>query len=123
MKDKRELQRFELRLPAKIRSLDPEQNLVERRKGASQILFTKDISAGGAFFLSPKPFSQGSRVEVHIGLSLGAANGLENRTKVIVKGNVLRSDPTGMAIRFNTDYKIIEPPKKISSRRPELRDL
>ena len=119
MKEKRMLERFELRLPARIRSLGPEQDLQESKEGMSQIFFTKNISAGGAFFPSSEPFSQGTRVEVLIALSLGAVSVLENRTsKIIVKGHVLRSDPTGMAIHFDSNYKI-EPLKRMISQKRE----
>ena len=108
MEERRRLKRFDLRLPAMIRVLGPEQGPKASNTGVSlKILFTKNISAGGAFLLTTKELLPGTPVEVQVAISIENGEDFENRrSRVFVKGKVLRSDQTGTAIRFDRDYKM-----------------
>jgi hypothetical protein len=93
MEEKRKLERFDLTLPAKIAELG-------REKGVQHNLLTKNICAGGAFFETKKHFlTENARVSIDLAMPTGA--------QIKITGTVLRSEPAGVAIRFNNEYKII----------------
>ena len=89
-KESRNLERFSIRLPTRISLLEPGNPTLE--------FMTENICAGGAFFSTRKPLSEGLRVLVE--LVLRCESGRGGASKVRVKGRVLRSQPDGMAIRF-----------------------
>jgi len=89
-KESRKLERFSLNLPTRISPLEPGSLTLD--------LMTENISAGGAFFHTHKPLSEGLRVLVE--LVLRCESGRGGASKVRVKGRVLRSQPDGMAIGF-----------------------
>ena len=91
MVERRKLERFDLRLPAKIEGL----GLI---KGVYNSLFTRNISAGGAFVETTKHFPENSRVSIDLAVPTGVL--------VKVTGAVLRSDPTGIAVRFDNKYQL-----------------
>ena len=100
--ERRKLERFDLRVPAKIEVV-----------GNGQVrqtlnLMTKDICAGGAFFDSTKSLPQNTQVEVELALEFsGLKNPATRWTQIKVNGSVLRSETTGMAVCFDSGYKIL----------------
>jgi hypothetical protein len=101
MKEKRKFERFDLELRAKVEVLAPNQG--------KEVLFlmTKNICEGGAFFPTPQPLSEETDVEAHLVLPLNRFKKIpKNSAHLRVKGTVLRSEPGGMAIRFQKGYKI-----------------
>jgi hypothetical protein len=104
MKERRKLERFKLRLPAKI-EIPPEPTGVEK---TILKLFTTNVCSGGAFFPMNNPPLQGTAAKVS--LFLDNANlklPVAAWTLVEVRGTVLRAEPSGMAIAFEGNYKII----------------
>jgi PilZ domain len=104
MKERRSLERFKLKLPSKVEMLAAPQG---EEKSVLK-LFTSNVSSGGAFFPVSKPLPQGTPVKVS--LLLDNANlrlQLAAWTLVEVRGAVLRSEPSGMVIAFEPNYKII----------------
>ena len=104
MKERRALERFKLRLPAKI-------EILSGSKGSEKTvlkLFTSNICSGGAFFRFSKPPLAGTVVKVDLLLD-NAKLMLPTVpcSLVEVKGRVLRSEPLGMAVAFDANYKII----------------
>ena len=101
MDERRRLERFDLRLPAKIK-------VVGLNHGRETLdLMTKDICAGGAFFHAPDPLPKGTQVKIDLILNRGLENGADRLAHVKLGGAVLRSDTTEMAICFDKSYKII----------------
>ena len=100
MRERRQLERFDLNLPAEIECLAPIKQ--------SLSLFTRNISAGGAYFDTNRPFPQKSRIEIDLLLTIKRAENLPPmRAKIAVTGSVLRSEPAGMAVRFDEQYELI----------------
>ena len=98
--NKRSMERFDLRLPVE---LTPD---MEYGKQTSLKLMTKDICAGGAFIKTGKQFLTGSKVKIVITLPLDRFKDLHTpKAFITVKGNVLRSNKSGMAIRFSRRYQ------------------
>jgi hypothetical protein len=95
--ERRKLERFDLRLPAEITDL----------KGDKEIpyhLFTKNICSDGAFFETKKNLlAENSRVSVDLQVPTGV--------QIKVTGIVLRSEPKGVAVRFDNAYRMIPPVK------------
>lgn len=105
MMERRKLERFDLKVPANIEVVDQDQ-FVEKKT-----LFTQNLCAGGAFFLTAIPFIKGTQVKIDLTLDFKQLRNSEGRRpRVIVSGTVLRSESHGMAIEFDKKYKIIEPP-------------
>lgn len=103
MEERRRLERFDLRTPARI--------FVELGEGKKEELdlTTKDVSSGGAFIYSDQPLPEGATVKIELFLSLAMLKklaGEKGRAKVKVKGKVIRVDEDGAAIRFDSKYKI-----------------
>jgi hypothetical protein len=96
MPDRRRLARFELRLPAALSWVD------ENQKERTRSLFTKDVSAGGAFLYSTEPLPPGTSVRLLLALTnekLRALTGTQGSIRV--EGEVLRAQTDGMAVRFS----------------------
>ena len=103
MNERRKLERFELHAPVRV--------LVEAagNKKAKFDLTTRDLSSGGAFLYSSQPLPEGAKVRMDILISMGVLRklmGEKGRARVRVKGQVIRSNSTGVAIRFESSYKI-----------------
>lgn len=96
MDDKRIFARFSMEVLALIECLKP-----KRRKRL--LLKTTNLSAGGVYFNTPKPFPQGAEVKVEIFLR---DKWLESWPVITVTGRVARSDPKGMSLSFNKDFDI-----------------
>jgi hypothetical protein len=104
MKERRSLERFKLKLPSKVEVLAgsawEEQSMLK--------LFTSNVCSGGAYFPAVKPMQPGTPVKVSLlldnaKLRLPSASW----TLVEVRGAVLRSEPSGMVVAFEPNYKII----------------
>ena len=106
MEERRELERFKLRLPARIEVVSGKPEV-----GRDIIsLETDNISSGGAFFHTLSPLPEGTQIKIDIVLNSLKLRTPRNRRPLIkVKGSVLRSEPTGMAIQFDRPYEIIPP--------------
>jgi c-di-GMP-binding flagellar brake protein YcgR len=101
MKERREFERFDLELPARVEVETPGQ----RTEPFS--LKTSNISAGGAFFPTAKPFSEGTKLQLNIILAIEKLKKLTgSQCHIKVKGTVVRSEEDGMVIRFQRDYDI-----------------
>ncbi len=104
MEERRELERFKLRLPARIEVVS---RVPEVEKDIINIE-TDNISSGGAFFHTLSPLPEGTQIKIDIVLnSLKLRIPKNRRPHIKVSGNVLRSEATGMAIRFDKEYRII----------------
>jgi hypothetical protein len=100
--ERRKLERFQLHAPARI-LLESED-----RKGEYNLM-TRDVSSGGAFLYSSHAFPKGASVKMEFLIlqhTLGKASGDKGRAKVRVKGKVVRADSDGIAISFESGYKI-----------------
>ncbi len=101
--ERRRLQRFDLRLPARIETL----SRVSDRAPVVLNLTTKDVSARGAFFSSARSFDEGTRVKVDLVLTPERPKTLQvKRALIKVIGTVLRKGPEGMAVHFDNRYKL-----------------
>ena len=101
MENRREFERFDLELPARVEVEPPGQ----RTEPFS--LKTSNISAGGAFFPTAKPLSEGTKLQLNIILAIEKLKKLTgSQCHIKVKGTVVRSEEDGMVIRFQRDYDI-----------------
>ena len=103
MKERRELERFDLRVPAKIGVIHPgrEKETVE--------LLSSNICSNGAFFHTRRPLPEGTQVKVDLILPFNKLQILKDQCRqahVKVTGTVLRTASKGMAICFNPNYEI-----------------
>ena len=98
--ERREIERFKLKLPAKVEVLKPGERQVFN-------LVTSSISAKAAYFRMLHPISGNRHVQVRI---MFASDFVKKMTgfqmKLRVEGRVVRSEPTGMAIQFNEHQKV-----------------
>ncbi len=97
MKERRKLERFDLALPAVIEILDLKPGM----NGTSFDSFTRDISSGGAFFVTPDPLPVGTRVAVDMVLKTERLPPPSGYPQVKAAGHVVRTEPTGIAVCFN----------------------
>ena len=101
MNERRKLERFDLRVPAKIKVVGQDQG------GETLNLMTKDICAGGAFFHTTDPLPKGTQVKIDLILDRGLRDGAGRLANIKLGGAVLRSESAGMAICFDKSYKLI----------------
>jgi len=94
VEERRRFERFQLRLPVRM-----EVTISGKRK-----IFdfeTKDVSAAGVFIETSERFSEGTPVQLSMTLSSNKIQELTGSQSLIkVKGIVVRSAPTGMAVSF-----------------------
>jgi len=105
MKEKRVLERFDLRIPTQIRILNEEGDFKE---GVVN-LFTENICSGGAFFdkTNSNGLSEGTKVMMDMTLQSNKPKKSAMKPACIrVSGSVSRSSDQGLAIRFDEDYEI-----------------
>jgi hypothetical protein len=106
MKEKRELERFDLEIPATVEFM----NLEHKEKILN--LLTSNICSGGAYFHTTQPLPEGIQVKIDLVLPLDKLKKLKDEYKqayIKVTGRVLRSESQGMAICFDEDYQISLP--------------
>ncbi len=96
IENKREHQRFDVNFPATmLNGFDSMQ------------LATRDISAGGAFLTTSRPFDVGTKVRVEIILDNSTLFDMTGHKGCIkVTGTVVRCDADGIAVKFG-DHKIM----------------
>jgi hypothetical protein len=108
MTERRKLERFRLRVPARIEVVTQRRDVEETKFALN--LVTENICSGGAFFRTLSPLPKGTGVKIDMVLNFDRIKGLEGKGPLIkVRGTVSRSDPTGMAICFCKDYEILVP--------------
>lgn len=102
MEEKRIYERFDLKVPIKIK-LDKSETDEDEL-----IMTTSNICAGGAFFNTEKQLPEGTRVNLDFVISIDKLKKLSNlQCRIIVRGEIVRRDSTGMAVRFEEDYELI----------------
>ncbi|MFC1891882.1 PilZ domain-containing protein [Thermodesulfobacteriota bacterium] len=102
MEDKRNFERFDLEVPAKVGIKGADQKEVEVS------LLTKDICAGGAYMETKEPLPAGTRVKVDFVISIEKLKEmLDSHCRVVVEGEVVRTDENGIAVRFEDNYQIM----------------
>jgi hypothetical protein len=95
------MERFSFELPALLSTVDK-----SGQPKAFEVM-TKNICAGGAFFITDKPLSVGTDVKMDLIISLKKVNKISNKKAHInVSGSVIRTDEKGMAICFDEKYTI-----------------
>jgi hypothetical protein len=103
VEERRKLERFELRAPARIvLQSGSNRSLLDK-------LTTRDISSSGAYVYSSHSLPEGANVRMDLVITLEALQKLagENSTaRIRVKGKVVRSDSDGVAIKFESGYRI-----------------
>ncbi len=103
MQDKRKLERFDLKVAARIEGLS-------RKKDRDILdLMTNDLCSGGAFFHTDQSLPEGTKVKVDLVLPLGGLKKLiseYDHAHIKVTGVVIRRESRGMAVCFNKDYSI-----------------
>ncbi len=102
-KERRNLGRFRLEIPAKIEVINSDL------KRETHDLQTSNISSGGAFFHTTQPLPEGTPVKIDIILPLDKLKQLKDDQKqayIKVTGRVLRTESMGMAIGFDKNYTI-----------------
>ena len=104
MEERRRGERFKLRFPARVEEI----STVTAHKKDITRLETSNICSGGAFFHTLSPLPEGTRIKIDLLLKLNRL-GIPKRRHPHIKinGRVLRAESTGMAVRFDKDYRII----------------
>ena len=101
MQERRKYERFALSLTGKI-------EVVTLGKHEVIDAVTSDISAGGAFFPSPKPIPEDGEVKLELIVASKRLTELTGTQGLIrVGGTVVRSSPKGMAICFHEKHQIV----------------
>jgi hypothetical protein len=101
MEGRRRLERFTLKIPVKVEVL---------KSGKKQIfnLVTNNISADGAYFHMLNPLSENTTVQLSLTISSDRLKKLTGSKSLIkLKGTVIRSEPTGIAVRFAERYQVV----------------
>ena len=102
MEEQREFERFDLELPARV-----EVEATGQKEEPSS-LKTSNISAGGAFFHTERPLSEGTRLRLNLILAIEKLKKLTgSQCHIKVNGTVVRFEEKGMAIRFQRDYSMM----------------
>ena len=99
MEERRQLERFDLRLPAEIEVVSRGAGLKKEKLS----LQTENICSSGAFFNTPNPLPEGTQVKIDMRLNFERLRNIENRRPLVkVKGSVLRLDcnPRGGAVPY-----------------------
>lgn len=103
MKERRKLERYQLRVPTTIELADA--------SGQRELLKleTKDISADGAFFDSVKQIAEGMHLKLEMVLSVERLKeliGADKKVELKLEGTVIRKDSDGIAVLFDKKYQI-----------------
>ena len=93
--EKREVQRFDLRLHTVLQEL--------RNRASGLELYTRDISSDGAYLRMDRPLPPDTPVELTFYLPVQQ----QIRSKIQTNGRVIRSEDTGIAVRFESKYQIL----------------
>ena len=101
MQERREYERFDLRLPARIEI---------PASGKHEIIdvLTGDVSAGGGFFHSPTLIPEDVQVKIELIVDSERLKELTGTQGLIkVEGRVVRSSPKGIAIWFHKNHQLL----------------
>jgi hypothetical protein len=93
--EKREVQRFDLRLHTVLQEL--------RNRARETELYTRDISSDGAYLRTDSPLPLNTPVELTFYLPVQQ----QIRSKIQTNGRVIRSEDGGIAVRFEAKYQIL----------------
>lgn len=74
------------------------------RRGSVLKLYTRDISCCGAFFYFTDRFPSGAPVEMDLLLPFGSPG----QSLIKTKGRVIRSDRRGIAVRFDSEIRVLQ---------------
>ena len=101
MKERREYERFQLELPAKMEMIGSRTNEIFE-------LRTKNISAAGAFLHTREELPEGTRCRVEMTVPSDRIKELTGAQSLIkIEGVLVRSTPEGMAICFDGECQIL----------------
>ena len=101
MKERRQFERFEITLPARMEPIASNKRQVFEFK-------TRDISASGAFIDAKSQFSEGMRFKLNLTTSSKRIQELTGAQSFIeCEGYTVRSTPTGIAICFDKECQIL----------------
>jgi c-di-GMP-binding flagellar brake protein YcgR len=103
VKERRKLERYQLRVPTTIELADESGHLETLR------LETKDISADGAYLTAPGSIAEGTHVKLEMVLSVERLKdliGAKKKIELRMEGKVIRKEPTGIAVLFEKKYQI-----------------
>ena len=101
MKERREYERFQLALPARLEIATS----VKKEIFDSQ---TRDISAAGAFLFTTERLSEGTRCRLELTVPSNRIKELTGAQSLIkVEGTVVRSTPDGVAICFDGECQLL----------------
>ncbi len=102
VKEKRKMERFELKVFSKIQ-------VESGRHNTDTIeLNTENICSNGAYFKTSKPLPVGTSVSLTMKLKVNSKlKSTINLMAIEVSGKVIRSENDGMAIRFDNGYKMM----------------
>jgi hypothetical protein len=101
MKERRQFERFDLTLPVQLKIINHDKKKVFNLK-------TMDISSSGVFIDTTEQFSNGTRFEMNFTITSEKIKSLTGALSLIeCEGGIVRSTPTGMAIRFDTECQIL----------------
>ena len=100
LSEKRKQRRFSIALPSTI---------VSNSKNSPALrLVSRDICAGGGFYLTDSPLPIGTQVMIKMIMNLGETDHSDvTRSQINVSGTVVRADSIGMAVSFGKRYKIV----------------
>jgi hypothetical protein len=116
--DKRKLERFLLRVPARIsfRAREDSEAILDAK--------TRDISAEGAYlFMTNYHPPVGANVEVELTLTIEKLRELldaNDHVLVKVHGRILRQEANGVVVVFNHPFRFFPGPGKSVPREPNL---
>jgi len=97
--NRRKFERYDLQFPASIQTTGEERPLK---------LYTRDISANGAFFCTAYPLEQGIKVAIEIIIENETLKKLTGHESCIkISGIVIRCEKEGMAVSFDGHEKIM----------------
>ena len=101
MKDRRQYERFILKLPIRLRKLNSERKQVFE-------LETRDISSSGAFIYTKERFSKGTRFKLNLTVLSARIKEITGANSLIEnEGKIVRSTTTGVGIHFAGKCQIL----------------
>ena len=104
MKEKRKIQRIEMRTPARL------EGVAKGGKKISLQAETKDLSSHGAFFITEDLIEENVILDVELIVSMEKLQellGEKKQIRIRIQGTVIRNDPDGIAVSFGRKYQII----------------
>ena len=100
MKERRQFERFQLELSARIEPIALGKKQVYELK-------TRDISSSGAFLYTPEPFPEGTRLKMDLTVLSEKIKKLTGLNSLIeCEGTIVRVTPIGVAVCFDKECRI-----------------